>query len=262
MSKAIIVEGATKQFGEPYGQMLHALPRLEKNRLRKTGSIFPSFGDGLASTVVVAVDHVSFQVQAGEIFGLLGPSGSGKTTLLRLIATILPPDEGEISVFGYDVLKQPRQVRRLTNRGSFHASFFQKLSPLDNLCRGTRWDVPVQEQARQKVVEMLLRMQMEEQSIFAPMEALSRDEQQKVAVAHALLARPRVLLLDEPTAGLDRHSRLAVQDMLRELRDAHGATVLLSTSDAEEADLLCDRVAVLEGGKIKAVYTPAAVPVG
>lgn len=205
--------------------------------------------------VIVAVDHVSFTVAEGEIFGVLGPNGSGKSTLIRLIATLLLPDDGELKVFGYDVVRQPRQVQELINRVSVEASFFKKLSPMENLLYGARlYGLPGKE-TRKQVVEILNRLGLEERSIYSPMEEMSRGMQQKVAIARALLSRPRLLLLDEPTTGLDPRSKREVQAVVEELRD-QGTTILLTTHDMREAEILCDRVAIIEGGKIVALDTP------
>lgn len=208
--------------------------------------------------LIVAVDRVSFSVQVGEIFGVLGPNGSGKSTLIRLIATLLLPDDGELRVFGYDVVKQPRQVQELINRVSVEASFFKKLSPMENLLYGARlYGLPGGETRRQ-VVQILTRLGLDERSIFNPMEEMSRGMQQKVAIARALLSKPRLLLLDEPTTGLDPRSKREVQAVVNELRE-QGTTILLTTHDMHEADVLCDRVAIIETGKIVALDTPSGL---
>lgn len=209
--------------------------------------------------VVVAVDHVSFTVMQGEIFGVLGPNGSGKSTLIRLLATLLLPDDGDIRVFGYDVVRQPMLVQRLINRVSVEASFFKKLSPMENLVYGARLYGMSGAEIRRQVVEILTRLGLEERSIYKPMEEMSRGMQQKVAIARALLSSPRLLLLDEPTTGLDPRSKLEVQDVIRELRDDHGTTILLTTHDMVEAENLCDRVAIIDSGKIVALDTPHAL---
>ncbi len=204
----------------------------------------------------VAVSRVSFSVQRGEIFGVLGPNGSGKSTLIRLIATLLVPDDGHITVFGHDVAKEPMAVRRLINRVSVEASFFKKLSPMENLMYGARlYGVQAQE-ARAQVKDILTRLGLEEKNIYRPMEEMSRGMQQKVAIARAFLSRPRLLLLDEPTTGLDPRSKQEVQVFVRELRDRHDTTILLTTHDMLEADTLCDRIAIIDGGSIVALDTP------
>jgi ABC-2 type transport system ATP-binding protein len=184
---------------------------------------------------VVAVDHVTLEVKRGEIYGLLGPNGTGKSTLIRLFSTLLAPDEGKVRVFGYDVVEREAEVKRLINRVSVEASFFKKLSPMENLMYGARLYSVDPERARREIVTILLRLGIEERSIWTPV----------------------LLLLDEPTTGLDPHSKREVQAFVREIRDKHDATVLLTTHDMQEADDLCERVAIIDRGKIVALDTPA-----
>jgi ABC-2 type transport system ATP-binding protein len=187
---------------------------------------------------------------------VLGPNGGGKSTLIRLISTLLLPDSGQITAFGYDVVRQPMQVQRLINRVSVEASFFKKLSPMENLLYGARLYGLEGSQTRRQVVEILTRLGLEKRSIYAPMEEMSRGMQQKVAIARALLSHPRLLLLDEPTTGLDPRSKREVQQVVRELRDEYNTTILLTTHDMVEADLLCDRIAIMDSGKVIALDTP------
>jgi ABC-2 type transport system ATP-binding protein len=212
-------------------------------------------GDGKSSKTI-AVNNISFAVQRGEIFGVLGPNGSGKSTLIRLIATLLVPDDGRITVFGHDVAREPMAVRRLINRVSVEASFFKKLSPMENLMYGARLYGVEAKEARTQVRVILTRLGLEEKAIYRPMEEMSRGMQQKVAIARAFLSRPILLLLDEPTTGLDPRSKHDVQAFVRELRDQHDATILLTTHDMIEADTLCDRIAIIDGGDIVALDTP------
>ncbi|MEW5872169.1 MAG: ABC transporter ATP-binding protein [Chloroflexota bacterium] len=250
MSEAVFVKDAYKQFGSSAPPLWKRLPGLGA---RRNGS-----ANG-RKAAVVAVDHVTFSVQAGEIFGVLGPNGSGKSTLIRLLATLLIPDGGEVRIFGYDVQRQAMQVQRLINRVSVEASFFKKLSPMENLLYGARLYGMSGAETRRQVTAILTRLGLEGRAIHKPMEEMSRGMQQKVAIARALLSQPRLLLLDEPTTGLDPRSKHEVQDVIRELRDQHGTTILLTTHDMLEADALCDRIAIIEGGKIVALDTPAGL---
>jgi ABC-2 type transport system ATP-binding protein len=211
---------------------------------------------GAADRRVTAVDAVTFSVAAGEIFGVLGPNGSGKSTLIRLIATLLLPDDGDVRVFGYDVVRQPMQVRRMLNRVSVEAAFFKKLSPLENLMYGARLYGLDADDARTRIQDILVRLGLEPRTFGQPMEEMSRGMQQKVAIARALLSRPALLLLDEPTTGLDPRSKREVQTFILELRREHATTILLTTHDMLEADALCDRIAILEGGRIAALDSP------
>ena len=217
---------------------------------------WPLRRNGQTSRRVIAVDEVSFEVHPGEIFGVLGPNGSGKSTLIRLVATLLLPDEGEVRVFGFDVVRQPMHVRRLLNRVSVEAAFFKKLSPLENLMYGARLYGLEADEARARIGEYLGRLGLERRTFDEPMEQMSRGMQQKVAIARALLSRPALLLLDEPTTGLDPRSKREVQAFIQELRGEFGTTILLTTHDMAEADGLCDRIAILESGHIVALDTP------
>ena len=207
----------------------------------------------------MAVDHVSFSVREAEIFGVLGPNGSGKSTLIRLIATLLLPDGGSITVFGHDVVSQPMEVQRMINRVSVEASFFKKLSPMENLLYGARLYGMEGKETRHKVVEILTRLGLEQNTIRQPMEEMSRGMQQKVAIARALLSKPKLLLLDEPTTGLDPRSKREVQAVVRELNELHGTTILLTTHDMGEAEVLCHRIAIVDNGRIVALDTPDAL---
>jgi ABC-2 type transport system ATP-binding protein len=208
---------------------------------------------------VVAVDRISFDVQRKEIFGVLGPNGSGKSTLVRLIATLLLPDGGSVILFGHDVEREPMAVQRLINRVSVEASFFKKLSPMENLLYGARLYGLDASSARREIVAILSRFDIKKRDIYQPLEEMSRGMQQKVAIARALLTRPAVLLLDEPTTGLDPRSKREVQAVVKELRDQQGTTILLTTHDMVEAEVLCDRVAIMDAGKVVALDTPAGL---
>lgn len=208
---------------------------------------------------VVAVDHVSLDVHWGEIYGILGPNGSGKSTLVRLLSTLLIPDEGEVRVFGLDITREEMAVKRLINRVSVDAAFFKKLSPLENLLYGARLYGMNGREAREKSIAILGRLGVDPRSYTQPMEEMSRGMQQKVAIARAFLTQPILLLLDEPTTGLDPRSKREVQDFVNELRDVHDATILITTHDMGEADALCDRIAILDEGRIVAEDTPAGL---
>ncbi|MBK7203775.1 ABC transporter ATP-binding protein [Candidatus Amarolinea dominans] len=252
---ALQVDGALKTFGKQGSGF--ALPfRKRSNGQATSNGATNGHLDG-KSKQTVAVNRVSFSVPRGEIFGVLGPNGSGKSTLIRLIATLLIPDGGQINVFGHDVVKDPMAAQRLLNRVSVEASFFKKLSPMENLLYGARLYGVGASTARAQAKSILLRLGLEEKAIFQPMEEMSRGMQQKVAIARAFLTHPILLLLDEPTTGLDPRSKREVQAFVRELRDTHDATILLTTHDMMEADILCDRIAIIDGGNIVALDTPA-----
>jgi ABC-2 type transport system ATP-binding protein len=210
----------------------------------------------IAAEATVAVDHMTITVPRGEIFGLLGANGSGKSTLIRLVSTLLILDGGEIRVFGRDVQREERVVRRLINRVSVEASFFKKLSALENLMYAARlYDMPI-DAARQRAIYILGKLGLSEKRLYEPLEHMSRGMQQKVAIARGLLTSPVLLLLDEPTTGLDPRSKQDVQRFILRMRREHDTTVFLTTHDMDEADRLCDRIAVIDNGKIVALDTP------
>lgn len=204
---------------------------------------------------VRAVDDISLTVHRGEIFGILGANGSGKSTLIRMLSTLLIPDSGRVEVFGYDVRRDEAQVKRLINRVSVEASFFKKLSPGENLAYALRLYGRSGPEVRDETFAVLERLGVAREKVNEPLEQLSRGMQQKVAIARALLTSPVLLLLDEPTTGLDPRSKLDVQRFVRELRDGHDATILLCTHDMHEAEALCDRVAILDKGRLVALDT-------
>lgn len=205
---------------------------------------------------VTAVDHVSFTVRRGEIFGILGPNGSGKSTLIRLLSTLLIPDSGEIRAFGIDVVRHPARVKRSINRVSAEAAFFKKLSPMENLLYAARLYGLTGSVARTEIARILGLLGIDGKAVTAPMEEMSRGMQQKVAIARAFLTSPALLLLDEPTTGLDPRAKHDVQEFVREIRRVHDATVVLTTHDMTEAEQLCDRVAIFDRGRIVALDTP------
>ena len=209
-----------------------------------------------STKIVRAVDNVSLTIPRREIFGVLGSNGSGKSTLIRLISTLLLPDEGKVEVFGHDVERDVRAVQRLINRVSVEAAFFRKLSPMENLLYSARLYGLTAKHARPMILDILTRLGIKRDRISQPLENMSRGMQQKVAIARAFLTAPILLLLDEPTTGLDPRSKQDVQVFIRELRDTHDATILLTTHDMDEADALCDRIAVIDGGRIVADGAP------
>ncbi len=201
---------------------------------------------------VRAVDNVTLSVKRREIVGILGANGSGKSTLIRILSTLLLPDTGSVTIFGYDVVKDERKVQGLINRVSVEASFFKKLSPMENLIYAARLYNMSGADAREKITSILTRLGIKPDRIKAPLENMSRGMQQKVAIARAFLTAPILLLLDEPTTGLDPRSKLDVQAFVNELRDVHDATILITTHDMDEAEALCDRVAIIDQGRIVA----------
>jgi ABC-2 type transport system ATP-binding protein len=205
---------------------------------------------------IPAVDNASFYVRPHEIYGVLGANGSGKSTLIRMISTLLLPDSGSISIFGLDVVRDAMAVRRLINRVSADPSFFRSMSALENLRFFGRVYGLTPDEVMEQAPALLARLGLERERGRDPMTNLSRGQQQKVAVARAFLTAPVLMLLDEPTTGLDPRSKRDVQRFIEEVRRDHDTTILLTTHDIEEAEILCDRIAFIAGGRIVAEGTP------
>src|SRR5437016_1623623 len=199
---------------------------------------------------VAALEGVTFTIDRGECVAILGQNGSGKSTLVRLLSTLLLPDGGTATIFGHDVVKDSRAVQRLVNRVSVEASFFKKMSSEENLSYAARFYGMGPTETREKIPRILSRVGFPRDRKHEGMEHLSRGMQQKVALARALLTSPALLLLDEPTTGLDPRSKLEVQDFIREVRRTHDATILLCTHDLAEAESLADRVGILDRGEL------------
>ena len=206
---------------------------------------------------VVAVNEVTLSIRRGEIYGILGANGSGKSTLIRLVSTLLTLDGGRVEVFGNDVERDEMKVKQLINRVSVDAAFFKKLSPHENLAYAARLYGPDARKARAEAIQIMGRLGIGEKRLSRPLEQMSRGMQQKVAIARALLTSPTVLLLDEPTTGLDPRSKLDVQTFIEEVRDTHDATIVLTTHDLDEAERLCDRIALINDGRMVAEGTPS-----
>jgi ABC-2 type transport system ATP-binding protein len=206
-----------------------------------------------------AIDGVDLCVRDGEMVAIVGLNGSGKSTLLRVLATLTIPDEGTAHVFGRDVVTDGHEVRRHVNRVSVEASFFKEMSPWENLSYAGRLYGQGGKGMREAAIAALTRLGLPRDTFDRPMKQLSRGQQQKVAIARSLLTRPSLLLMDEPTTGLDPRSKREVQGFVRDLRIESGVTVLLSTHDLDEAERLCDRVIILDRGRILAEGTPAAL---
>ena len=203
-----------------------------------------------------AVEDVSFRAAPGEIYGVIGANGSGKSTLIRILSTLLLPDRGEVRIFGHDALRDPQSVRPLLNRVSADPSFFRAMSAMENLLFYGRAYGLSGPAARQHSAAILRRLHLGESHARQPMLHLSRGQQQKVAVARAFLSSPRLMLLDEPTTGLDPRSKRDVQAFVAEVRQEDQVTILLTTHDMDEAELLCDRIGFLSGGRLVAEGTP------
>ena len=197
-----------------------------------------------------ALSDVTFTIERGECVAILGQNGSGKSTLVRLLSTLLINDGGEARIFGHDAFRESRAIRKLVNRVSVEASFFKKMSASENLSYAARFYGMPPSQTRKAIPEILEKVGFPADRRTEAMENLSRGMQQKVALARALLTSPVLLLLDEPTTGLDPRSKLEVQEFIKHVRVTHDATILLCTHDMAEAESLADRIGLLDRGEL------------
>ena len=203
-----------------------------------------------------AVNDVSFTVNESETYGLLGPNGSGKSSLIRILSTLLIADSGYVDMLGYKLPEQADQVRRIIGRVSVDAAFYKKLSARENLLYTALLYGQKASDAEKRVLEILEQLGMEDAKFTTPLEEMSRGMQQKISIARALMINPPLLLLDEPTTGLDPKSRRDVQSFLENAQARHGTTILLTTHDMAEAERLCPRIGFLAHGKLVAEGTP------
>jgi ABC-2 type transport system ATP-binding protein len=204
----------------------------------------------------VALHELDLTVEPGGVTGILGPNGSGKSTLIRILGTLLTPDAGVARVFGSNVVSQSLEVRRHINRVSVEAAFFKELSPWENMVYAARLYGNETGGGRRRVAAILESLGLSLDVMDQPMKQLSRGQQQKVAIARSFLTAPSLLLMDEPTTGLDPRSKREVQGVLEKLRAESAITVLLCTHDMDEAAALCDRVLMMDEGRVLADGSP------
>jgi len=210
---------------------------------------------------LVAVDHVNFSVKNGEIFGFLGPNGAGKTTTINMLITVLKPTKGTASVLGYDVTKQANDVRKVIGVVPQEYTADEDLTGYENviLCADL-YGIP-REIAKKRALELL---ELVELTDFKDkrVETYSGGMRRRLELACGLINRPKVLFLDEPTLGLDVQTRTATWNYIRRLKKEYGMTLFMTTHYLEEADALCDRIAIIDHGKIIVSGTPSALKEG
>jgi ABC-2 type transport system ATP-binding protein len=202
-----------------------------------------------------AVNDVSFEVALGETYGLLGPNGSGKSTLIRILSTLLIPDGGTVSVLGHRLPEEELAVRWKIGRVSVDAAFYKRLSARENLLYSAYLYGLDPGPAEKRAFHILDRLGLETKKFTDPLEEMSRGMQQKISIARALMINPPMLLLDEPTTGLDPKSKRDVQKFIEELRAEEGTTILLTTHDMAEAERLCARIGYIAKGRLVAEGT-------
>jgi len=211
--------------------------------------IVKRFGD------FTAVKGLSFRVEDGEIFGLLGPNGAGKSTLIRMLTTLLPPSEGTAIIDGHDVVTHANDVRRSIGVIPQALTSDLELSVEENMVIFAKlYGVP--REKRTRLINDLLGAVELTQWRHAPVKNLSGGMRRRVEIARGLVHEPRIFFLDEPTTGLDPVSRVAVWEMLRKIKAERDLTVLLTTHYMDEADKLCDRIAIVDHGELKALDSP------
>lgn len=243
---AIEAENLVKKFPQ-------RTPPAEKGEARKK-SFWP-FGRKEPQAMFTAVDGVNLQIKRGEIFGLLGPNGAGKSTTIRMLCTLLEPTSGVAHVNGFDIVKQANDVRRsLGTLLAGERSIYWKLSGRENLEYFAALNHIPPTVARKRVEELIERMEIKERANEL-VEKYSTGMRQRIAIAKALIARPPILLLDEPTLGLDPQAARNLRELILDLQK-EGHTILLTTHYMEEADLLSDRIGIIDTGKIIALDTP------
>jgi len=203
---------------------------------------------------LLAVDHISFEVQRGEIFGFLGPNGAGKTTTVRMLTTLLEPTEGKAYIHAYDVVRQPYEAKLQLSIVPETSNVYDELSAWDNLIFSSRlYRVPIDE-AHRRAERLLDAFGLGDRK-HTKVHDFSKGMKRRLTIAMALIHQPKVLFLDEPTTGLDVQSAILIKALVREL-NAAGTTIFMTTHQIEEANELCDRVAIINQGRIAAIDTP------
>jgi len=204
---------------------------------------------------LTAVDHVNFSVKQGEIFGFLGPNGAGKTTTINMLITILKPTEGKAAVLGFDIAKQDNNVRNVIGVVPQEYTADEDLTGLENilLCADL-YGIP-RDVAKERAADLLKLVELTDFK-DKKVQTYSGGMRRRLELACGLINRPKLLFLDEPTLGLDVQTRAATWDYIRKLKKEFGMTLFMTTHYLEEADALCDRVAIIDHGKIVVVGTP------
>ncbi len=203
-----------------------------------------------------AVDHIDFDVKQGEIFGFLGPNGAGKSTTIRMLCTLSRPTEGSATVAGYDVVKEDARVRQHIGLVSEKLIMYNDLTARENLrLFGELYDIP-KETLNRRIDKLLTFVRMEKWA-DARIGTFSTGMKQRINVIRALVNQPEILFLDEPTLGLDPQSSVEIRELVRRINIENRTTIILTTHMMVEADLLCDRIGIIDRGKIVALDTPA-----
>ncbi len=218
------------------------------NNAIEVNNLTKYFGD------VLAVDHIAFEVRQGEVFGFLGPNGAGKTTTQRMLTTLLEPTEGRIVINGHDLARDAYPVKRQMGLVPEESNVYTELTAWDNLMFTAKLYRVPQAQRTERGRQLLEAFGLWEKR-DVKLEEFSKGMRRRLSIAMAIIHKPALLFLDEPTPGLDAQSARAIRDLVRQL-NAEGTTIFLSTHQIEEANQLCDRVAIINHGRIAAIDTP------
>lgn len=205
---------------------------------------------------VKAVDGISFAIPEREVFGLLGPNGAGKTTTIRMLLTLIRPTAGSIRVLGFDALTYPDRVRQMAGYVPQDVSVDGEITAYENILIYSKLYGMPSNQRKQRITEVLEYLDLQERA-NSLVNTFSGGMMRRLELAQALVNRPRVLFLDEPSIGLDPNARNAIWELVKKLRDELGTTILLTTHDMAEADVLCDRIGIMDRGKLAVIGEPA-----
>jgi ABC-2 type transport system ATP-binding protein len=223
--------------------LLESKPMIEVKKLTKKFNGF------------TAVDHITFDVKKSEIFGLLGPNGAGKTTTIRMLSTLTRPTEGSAQIGGYDIVNQDNKVRQLIGLVSEKMIMYDRLTAKENLrFFGKLYNIP-KSTLSQRIDELLELVQLTQWK-DSKVGTFSTGMKQRMNVVRALLNLPEVLFLDEPTLGLDPQSTVEVREFIKKINQENKTTIILTTHMMNEADILCDRIGIIDHGKIASLDTP------
>jgi len=215
----------------------------------ETKSLTKSFGD------LKAVDDISFNVENGEIFGFLGPNGAGKSTTMMILTTLLKPTSGQALVSGFDVKTNPKQVRQKIGYVQQESTVDEYLTGRENLLLQARLNHIPKDLIKERIDEVLDLIELSDKQNNAVV-TYSGGMRKRLDIAGGLLHRPKVLFLDEPTVGLDIQTRRKIWEYIKKIHEEFEMTIFLSTHYMEEADQLCDRIGIIDGGKIQVIDTP------
>ncbi len=227
---------------------IQMVPRMQNDPIIEVKNLTKTFNK------FTAVDNISFDVKKGEIFGLLGPNGAGKSTTLRMLSTLAKPTSGTALIGGYDIVKNDNEVRKLIGIVSEKMIMYNRLTAKENLWFfGNLFNIPKGE-LKERIDELLELVNLTKFK-DAQVGTFSTGMRQRINVVRALLNRPKVLYLDEPTLGLDPQSSVEIREFVKKLNRENGTTVIVTTHMMVDADLMCDRIAIVDHGKIVALDT-------